>query len=712
MDDTVTPTDESKPAEVKTTPDSELGRISADLLSQDSELQELKKELSEVNESFNTFRNDYSNLLTLYNETNDELQGLLRDRTTGEAGAKSVVPDNMAELLAIRENCRELEIERDKYREMYLEAVETPASAPPPLSRSTQEEDVGELREQIRDMVDQMQELELVREEMALRLQQQAAEKDELLDDMNHVRGKVEEVEAANLENETNSQLYKEQLNVKNVVIDKLRKEFTDLGDENTRLRAQVSKFQDSSDNHDALLNSANVNNEDITKDFQALQYRCSETERREQEALLYIKDCLKLVEQTQHEKEQLVIQAAQSENMRLEVEGALGSIVDEASKRTTDEVERIKSESNKNISMLIGECGKYQERIAELEADLEEAERVREQHLVVRSPDSVLLADKDAVIYKLREHVKKTEEDKTNLTDQLLEVSNTLRASKEHFESKIRSLEFHVSTTKEKLNRTQGENQTLLGEFTNCKSDLETFETDQRTLRNKLSDVQAVLVATEKQNCQQLRELQEEENRKREEMRADQHKVVESLRQTIVQQQNDVNRLQEQQSHTAHQLSSQQSDLNSTISSLTKKLRDRTTQQKHAVSDLEKLRSQQDHDREKNFKTESRLKAVNMQLACANNQVAMVTENEAKLCSRIKELQLRIDQLEFDIERGKSSPGGVLNHSSVGNLIEQPFVPLLTSKDRSKSSRKHEKKDRKEKDQINQIFSSDIIRS
>ena len=41
----------------------------------------------------------------------------------------------------------------------------------------------------------------------------------------------------------------------------------------------------------------------------------------------------------------------------------------------------------------------------------------------MVRSPDSVLLADKDAVIYKLREHVKKTEEDKTNLTDQLLEV-------------------------------------------------------------------------------------------------------------------------------------------------------------------------------------------------------------------------------------------------------------------------------------------------
>ena len=57
------------------------------------------------------------------------------------------------------------------------------------------------------------------------------------------------------------------------------------------------------------------------------------------------------------------------------------------------------------------------------------------------------------------------------------------------------------------------------------------------------------------------------------------------------------------------------------------------------------------------------------MQLACANNQVAMVTENEAKLCSKIKELQLKIDQLEFDMERGKTSPvtGGVLTHSGLG---------------------------------------------
>ena len=43
-------------------------------------------------------------------------------------------------------------------------------------------------------------------------------------------------------------------------------------------------------------------------------------------------------------------------------------------------QVEKIKAESNKNISMLISECGRYQERIAELEAELEEAVRLREQ--------------------------------------------------------------------------------------------------------------------------------------------------------------------------------------------------------------------------------------------------------------------------------------------------------------------------------------------
>jgi hypothetical protein len=55
---------------------------------------------------------------------------------------------------------------------MYLTAVDT--AAPPDLSSPACAEDADELREQIRDMVDQMQELELVREEMALRLQQQA----------------------------------------------------------------------------------------------------------------------------------------------------------------------------------------------------------------------------------------------------------------------------------------------------------------------------------------------------------------------------------------------------------------------------------------------------------------------------------------------------------------------------------------------------------
>ena len=42
-----------------------------------------------------------------------------------------------------------------------------------------------------------------------------SAEKDELVDEMNHARLKLEEVEAANLENEGNCQLFREQLSVK-----------------------------------------------------------------------------------------------------------------------------------------------------------------------------------------------------------------------------------------------------------------------------------------------------------------------------------------------------------------------------------------------------------------------------------------------------------------------------------------------------------------
>ena len=40
-------------------------------------------------------------------------------------------------------------------------------------------------------------------------------EKEELVDELSHVRGRIGEVESANLENEGNAQLYREQLNVK-----------------------------------------------------------------------------------------------------------------------------------------------------------------------------------------------------------------------------------------------------------------------------------------------------------------------------------------------------------------------------------------------------------------------------------------------------------------------------------------------------------------
>ena len=54
-----------------------------------------------------------------------------------------------------------------------------------------------------------------------------------------------------------------------NKVIEKLRSEFTELGDENTKLRADSSRFKELHGNQEQLLNSANVNQEDLGKDFQ-----------------------------------------------------------------------------------------------------------------------------------------------------------------------------------------------------------------------------------------------------------------------------------------------------------------------------------------------------------------------------------------------------------------------------------------------------------
>ena len=56
-------------------------------------------------------------------------------------------------------------------------------------------------------------------------------------------------------------------------------------------------------------------------------------------------------------------------------------------------------------------------------------------------------------------------------------------------------------------MNRALSENQVLQNECKNSKTELHDQEAEQRILKNKLSDAQAVLVATEKQNFQQLKE-------------------------------------------------------------------------------------------------------------------------------------------------------------------------------------------------------------
>ena len=84
------------------------------------------------------------------------------------------------------------------------------------------------------------------------------------------------------------------------------------------------------------------------------------------------------------------------------------------------------------------------------------------------------------------------------------------------------------------------------------------------------------------------------------------------------------------------------------------------------------------------------------------------VTENEARLCSRLKELQLKVDELEFDQNRSRL----VLNHSGLENLKHQTpaagsgSVTMTTVKKKHrKSANRSEKRDRKEKEEIKRVF-------
>eukprot|EP00116_Pleurobrachia_bachei_P008122 sb/3468384/ len=218
--------------------------------------------------------------------------------------------------------------------------------------------------------------------------------------------------------------------------------------------------------------------------------------------------------------------------------------------------VERVRNEGNRNMEALLLDCAMYQDRLAEAEAELEE---MREKEKITAIPsniytvrprftrmvwgksfarcigvnyrylssrvEAVALADRDAIIYKLREHVTRLEGDNTNLTDQ-------------------HRLESNLKNTKGKLERTVSEKEETLQRLTESKDAELQMGVQYKQMKGNMLQLRSELSSVEERHASETRDVELREEEKREEIKRGCGKTIDDLRRGLLLKQNEISEL------------------------------------------------------------------------------------------------------------------------------------------------------------------------
>ncbi|XP_033109183.1 sodium channel and clathrin linker 1-like, partial [Anneissia japonica] len=95
----------------------------------------------------------------------------------------------------------------------------------------------------------------------------------------------------------------------------------------------------------------------DETEDnYGLLQKKCADADKREHEAAMQVKDSIQLVENMVLEKDQAVVREQQCREKLERLQEYLTRLINEAGKRTRQEVDNVRKQCNINISKLMEE--------------------------------------------------------------------------------------------------------------------------------------------------------------------------------------------------------------------------------------------------------------------------------------------------------------------------------------------------------------------
>ncbi|KAJ8028474.1 Sodium channel and clathrin linker 1 [Holothuria leucospilota] len=263
------------------------------------------------------------------------------------------------------------------------------------------------------------------------------------------------------------------QLHTKTKEAEDYRKESESLKSKLEDVSASLSKFQEAMElltQETETLKGARRDLEDKVKN---LHWKCAEADRREFEAVSQVRESIQMVENALLEKDEALIREKQKIQEIERLQQTLDNLVNEAGKRTRQEVDAVRKQCNKNIGRLMDEIQALEnengQRQAEIERLLREKRAVEDEleavyregsgqfsdQRTLQMQDRLITAErqKDEALMRTESLEKEMKRRETSNNDALAQLTDKLQLMKKRLEKSTKEAE---SLSEEKLRLTE----------------------------------------------------------------------------------------------------------------------------------------------------------------------------------------------------------------------------------------------------------------
>nr|XP_054754897.1 sodium channel and clathrin linker 1-like [Lytechinus pictus] len=392
---------------------------------------------------------------------------------------------------------------------------------------------------------------------------------------------------------------------------------------------------------------------------IKSLHQRCSDAESREYEATVQVRESIQMSENALLEKDQAMIREQQTEEEVRRLQDAMGKLVNEAGKRTRQEVDNIRKQCNSNIAKLMEEVTALETENAEKQAEIERA--IREKRAVEHELEQVYkegtAVTGDQRINELQNRIIAMErlKDETLIRAQQME-KNMHRQEYSHEEEKSRSL-LVTDQLRGRLEKLSRECETLSDER------LRLME-DNDDLKKKLIEFRREKEDTERSAAKDLISVEHEMSVMRREYEARLESVEESsrhstkeLRQMVLSQQKMSSKWKEECRVLGQKFEGKISELRSQLT-MQKKRNEDLTNQIHQLKQ-QNIQSEQvvSDQMDVNRKLRQKVESAEQQATEVTRRLTDRSSRERRLAHDKKQLQAQLDKIRTEL--GRSDRGG-----------------------------------------------------